>query len=107
MRFKPSNRFTLESSYSLNRVKLPTGSFDANVIGTRIVYTVSTTAYVKLFTQWNSGNQIISTNLLINYIYQPGSNFYLVLNQVYDLTLPTALRFTDRSLLAKLTFWYQ
>ena len=107
MRFKPSNSFTLESSYSLNRVKLPTGSFDANVIDTRVVYAVSTTAYIKLFTQWNSGNQLISTNLLINYIYQPGSNFYLVLNQVYDLTLPPALRFTDRALLAKLTFWYQ
>ncbi len=106
LRLKPSNRFTIESGYSLNWVKLPTGSFNANVINARLVYTISTSAYAKLFTQWNSGSQHLSSNLLINYIYQPGSNFYLVLNQVYDLMNPMNRRFVDRAFLVKLTFWY-
>ncbi|MDP7280620.1 MAG: DUF5916 domain-containing protein, partial [Candidatus Poribacteria bacterium] len=103
--FKPNGYFSLESSYSLNRVKLPDGSFNANVIGGRLVCSLSTLAYAKLFVQWNSESERLSTNLLLNYIYQPGSDFYLVLNQIYNRA--QGQRLVDRAILAKLTYWYQ
>ena len=72
-----------------------------------MIYSLSTSAYAKLFTQWNNETERLSTNLLLNYIYQPGSDFYLVLNQIYDRTQPSEKRFVDRAILAKLTYWYQ
>ena len=103
--FKPNGHFSLKSSYSLNCVKLPNGSFNANVIGGRLVCSLSTSAYAKLFVQWNNESERLSTNLLLNYIYQPGSNFYLVLNQIYNRA--QGQRLVDRAILAKLTYWYQ
>ncbi len=38
----------------------------------------------KLFTQWNHTDDRASTNFLLNYIYRPGSDFYLVYNQIWD-----------------------
>jgi len=72
-----------------------------------MIYSLSTSAYAQLFTQWNNETERLSTNLLLNYIYQPGSDFYLVLNQIYDRTQPSEKRFVDRAILAKLTYWYQ
>ena len=105
--FKPNGHFSLGSSYGFNRVKLPDGSFNANVMSGRMVYSLSTSAYGKLFTQWNNETGQLSTNLLLHYIYQPGSDFYLVLNQIYDHTQPSKKQFVDRTILAKLTYWYQ
>ncbi|MFP6723074.1 MAG: hypothetical protein VCF25_22800 [Candidatus Poribacteria bacterium] len=105
--FKPNGHFSLGSSYGFNRVKLPDGAFNANVISGCMIYSLSTSAYAQLFTQWNNETERLSTNLLLNYIYQPGSDFYLVLNQIYDRTQPSEKRFVDRAILAKLTYWYQ
>jgi hypothetical protein len=75
------------------------------VIGGQLVCSLSTSAYAKLFVQWNNESERLSTNLLLNYIYQPGSNFYLVLNQIYNRA--QGQRLVDRAILAKLTYWYQ
>ncbi len=104
--FKPSGRLAFETQYQFNRVDLPNEApFNVNVFGGRIVYSFTTTLFAKLFAQWNSDDEVISTNFLLNYIYRPGSDFYLVFNQIYDSDgTKTALE--ESTVVAKMTYWW-
>ena len=103
--FNPSPQVLIESRYQFNRVTLPDGSFNTHVVGTRVVYSVSTTLFGKMYAQWNSSREVVSTNFLLNYIYNPGSDFYLVFNQNYD-SGGAAIRHIDSTLVGKMTYWW-
>ena len=104
--FKPSGRFALESQYQFNRVSLPgEDPFNVNVFGGRFAYSFSTRLFAKLFAQWNSSDEVISTNFLLNYIYRPGSDFYLVFNQIYDGN-GGGISLEESTLVGKLTYWW-
>ena len=101
--FKPNGRFNLESQYRFNRITLPDDSFDVNSFSARVNYSFSTTLFAKLFAQWNSDSDVISTNFLLNYIYRPGSDFFLVFNQTYDRS---ETELVDSTFVAKMTYWW-
>ena len=104
--FKPSGRLAFETQYQFNRVELPTEDpFNVNVFGSRIVYSFTTTLFAKLFAQWNSDDEVISTNFLLNYIYRPGSDFYLVFNQTYDSD-GAKTELEESTVVAKMTYWW-
>jgi hypothetical protein len=104
--FKPSGRFALESEYEFNRVNLPGEEpFNVNVFGGRFAYSFSTQLFAKLFAQWNSNDNVVSTNFLLNYIYRPGSDFYLVFNQIYDGN-GGGVNLDESTLVGKLTYWW-
>ena len=100
-----TGRFSLEPRYEFNRVTLPEGSFDTNIFGSRISYSFSTDLFTKLFVQWNSDRNLVTTNFLVNYIYQPGSDFYFVFNQTYGTdSISTGL--LDTTVVGKVTYWW-
>ena len=103
--FKPSGRLVVETQYQLDRVELPVGSFNANVVASRIVYSFSTRLFAKLFAQWNSADDVVSTNFLLNYIYRPGSDFYFVFNQVFDED-SGAIGLSESTIVGKMTYWW-
>ena len=104
--FKPSGRLAFETQYQFNRVDLPNETpFNVNVFGSRIVYSFTTTLFAKLFAQWNSDDEVISTNFLLNYIYRPGSDFYLVFNQTYDSD-GAKTELAESTVVAKMTYWW-
>ena len=100
-----AGRFSLEPRYEFNRVTLPEGSFDTNVFGGRVVYSFSTDLFTKLFVQWNSDRNLVTTNFLVNYVYQPGSDFYFVFNQTYG-TDSVSTGLLDTTLVGKVTYWW-
>ncbi len=100
-----TGRFSLEPRYEFNRVTLPQGAFDTNVFGGRVVYSFSTDLFTKLYVQWNSDRNLITTNFLVNYIYRPGSDFYLVFNQTYGTDSMTS-GLLDTTLVGKVTYWW-
>ena len=100
-----TGRFSLEPRYEFNRVTLPQGAFDTNVFGGRIGYSFSTDLFTKLYMQWNSDRNLITTNFLVNYIYRPGSDFYLVFNQTYGTDSMTS-GLLDTTLVGKVTYWW-
>ena len=102
---RPSARFSIEPFIEFNRITLTDEEFDANAFGGRVGYSFSTTLFTKLFTQWSTDTDIISANFLVNYIYRPGSDFYLVLNQTYD-TRDGGVDPLDWSVLGKITYWW-
>ena len=104
-KFKPNGRLVVETQYQFDQVVLPAGSFNANVLASRAVYSFSTRFFAKLFAQWNSADDLVSTNFLLNYIYRPGSDFYLVFNQVYDEDGGT-IGLSESTLVGKMTYWW-
>ena len=103
--FKPSGRFIVETLYQFDRVELPAGSFNANVVASRFVYSFSTRLFAKLFAQWNSADDVVSANFLLNYIYRPGSDFYLVFNQIFDED-GGAIGLSESTVVGKMTYWW-
>ncbi len=103
--FKPNGHFSLEPRFQFNRVTLPAGSFNASIFGARVSYSFSTRFFTKLFAQWNSDSHVISTNFLLNYIYRPGSDFYLVFNQTYDAG-GSRTKLEESTFVGKMTYWW-
>ena len=78
-------QLAIETRYQRNWIKLPeTDLLTTNVVGTRISYALNTRFFTKLYAQWNDDAERASANFLINYIYRPGSDFYLVYDQAWD-----------------------
>ena len=102
---KPNVRLSIQSLLEFNHITLPSDTFNASIFGGRVSYSFSTTLFTKLFAQWSSERDEISTNFLLNYIYRPGSDFYLVFNQTYD-TGNGRPDFLDLTVIGKMTYWW-
>ncbi len=113
--FKPSPFFSWELNYSNNFVQLPDGvtpegeptsggDFNTNVLSTRLIYTISRDMFAKAFVQWNDRNESLSFNLLYNFYYRPGSNIYIVFNQLWDAG-GDVFQANDRAVLLKADYW--
>ena len=103
--FRPSAKFSIEPFIEFNRIAFPETEFDANVVGGRIGYSFSTTLFTKLFAQWSTDKDILAANFLVNYIYRPGSDFYLVFDQNYD-TRDGGIKLLGWTIVGKLTYWW-
>ncbi len=102
---KPNARLSIQPLLEFNRVSLPSESFNASIFGGRVSYSFSTTLFTKLFAQWSGDRDAVSANFLINYIYRPGSDFYLVINQTYD-TEGEGIDLRDWTIVGKITYWW-
>ena len=102
---KPNARLSIQPLLEFNRVSLPSKAFNASIFGGRVSYSFSTTLFTKLFAQWSSDRDAASANFLINYIYRPGSDLYLVVNQTYD-TEGEGINLRDWTIIGKITYWW-
>ena len=77
-------QLAIETRYQRNWINLPESDLlTTNVVGTRISYALNTRFFTKLYAQWNDNAERASANFLLNYIYRPGSDFYLVYDQAW------------------------
>ncbi len=104
-------RIRMEIEYNYNYVRLPEGDFKANTMGLRMFFFFSTEFYFKAYMQLNddklyyNGKEKIVSNLMLRYIYSPGSDLYLVYNEI-RMRGPGADIITNRAFMLKLTvFW--
>ena len=112
---KPNGHLSLSAQYQFNQVvDLPEMYFTdgqprpvyVNLFRGRVDYSFTTGLFAKLFAQWNTDANVVSTNFLINYIYRSGSDFYFVFNQTYDTNGTTRSRLLDSTVVAKMTYWW-
>jgi len=98
-------------NYKYNRVMLPDGQFHTNNISLRLIYSFTTELFIKGFFQWvddplqNNGKDQISANVILRYIYKPGSDFYLVFSQESLSDWGRRHQIRNRTVLAKLNFF--
>ena len=72
----------ITGSYNRNMIDLEGGDFTTNTVNSRWIYNVSPDFLIKLFLQWNDDSDIMRSNLLVRYTYRPGSDFYVVYNEL-------------------------
>ena len=88
-------------------------NYTSNVLNFRVSHSFTPDFYLKGFVQYNDDRKTSSFNFLWWYHYKPGSDFYVVYNQGWDIDLPLTSRqvpdlshrVRSRSLAVKLTYW--
>jgi hypothetical protein len=82
--WRMSKHLGLSADYQHNDVNLPAGSFKVDEVGGRADFAFSPRLFGALFGQWNSDDEQILLNFRINWIPQPGTDFFFVINQSVD-----------------------
>jgi hypothetical protein len=103
-----SSRLSTELQYNRNDVKMPWGDFLVNLTTVRVDYTFSPRMTVRSLTQYNTSTHEVSNNVRFNFIYRPGSDIYIVYNDLSQTGLPADIfGRKDRQLVVKATYLLQ
>ncbi len=99
---RPTGRFSLETEYETNWLRLPQGNFTLQTLSNRLIYSFNPDFYIKLFSQFNNDRELVSANLLLSYQYRPGSHLFFL----YDHAFGTLDGLEERSRAALLKLVY-
>ena len=103
-RVEVSRQFAVEPSVSLNRITLPHGRFTARVAAARLTATFTPRMFASALLQYNSTNNVLSTNVRLRWEYQPGSELFIVYNDQRDTWLNRGFPILEnRAFVVKLT----
>jgi hypothetical protein len=103
-----SSRLSTEGQYNRNDVKMPWGDFVVNLASLRVDYTFTPRMTIRSLTQYNTSTYEFSNNIRFNFIYRPGSDLYVVYNDVVQTGLPADLfGRKDHQLVVKATYLFQ
>ena len=103
-RIEVTRQFAVEPSVLLNRISLPQGDFTARVAATRLTYTFTPRMFASALLQYNSTENVLSTNVRLRWEYQPGSELFVVYNDQRDTWLNRGFpRLENRAFVVKLT----
>jgi hypothetical protein len=80
-RLKVTSQFSLEPTYSINKVDLLEGSFTTHLAGSRVTYTMTPLMFASALLQYNSTNHLMSANARLRWEYAPGSELFVVYNE--------------------------
>jgi hypothetical protein len=96
-------QFYAEPTLSWNRVNAPYGSGNANLVSTRLTYTVTPRMFVAALVQYQSLAAATSANLRFRWEYQPGSELFVVYSDGRTTTGPGFPALQNRSVVVKMT----
>ena len=100
-----TSKFSAAVQYARNDVDLPAGDFVTQVGALRVDYAFSPTLSLRTLTQYNSSRNQWSTSARFRYIYRPGSDLYIVYDEVRrDINGIPVEEFRDRRLIIKATY---
>ena len=106
------DRTKIEFNLSFNHVNLPQGKFDTRTLGCRMYYYFSTKLYLKAYLQYNDdrkrndGNVLTLANILLRWIYRPGSDLYIVYNDGRGIG-QSNVEISNRTLMLKVTYFWR
>jgi hypothetical protein len=94
-------KFSIEPTYSVNRVDLVEGDFTTHLAGSRVTYTMSPWMFASALVQYNSGSDTLSANVRFRWEYQPCSELFVVYNDERDTRLSGFPELTTRAVIVK------
>ena len=100
--WQPDYHITLDGSAQHNAVTLPDTSFTADLYSARVKYSYSTALAFGAFVQYNADADQVVTNLRVNWIHAPLSDFFLVFTERRDVS-PGGRGVLERFVTAKVT----
>jgi hypothetical protein len=103
--FRATNALAAEAEYQRNDVKTPYGNFLTNLAVFRLDYSVSPRMTLRSLTQYNSLTREVTNSIRYNFIYRPGSDLYVVYNDMQQTGLPQGVVAPiDRQFVVKLSY---
>jgi hypothetical protein len=99
MTFPP--HFSVQPTYSVNRVELTQAAFTTHLVGSRLNLSVTPLMFVAALLQYNSTAHAVSANVRFRWEYQPGSELFVVLNEQRDTAVAGFPFLTNRSFIIK------
>jgi hypothetical protein len=93
--------FNASLNVQVQDVDLSTGSFVSTLVTGRINYNLSTRMFVNALLQYNTDSRQWSSNLRLNVIHRPLSDFFIVYNERRDERSGDLI---DRAVIAKVTY---
>ncbi|MBM4183608.1 MAG: carbohydrate binding family 9 domain-containing protein [Gemmatimonadetes bacterium] len=105
--FAPTIRMNehLNASFSVqvNDIDLPSTSYVSTLMAARLDYSVNTRVFFNALVQYNTDTEEWSSNVRLNVIHRPLSDFFLVYNERRSGSTGDLV---DRSIVAKLTYLF-
>ena len=77
--------------------------FTATLVTSRVTYTLTPRVFFGGLLQYNNGTNSLSTNLRLRWEYQPGSELFVVYNDLRDTTLRGTPLLENRAFVVKFT----
>jgi len=77
-----NDRLSSEASYQRNEIDLDAGSVDVDLASLRVDFALSPTMTLRAISQYNSTTEQIGTSARFRWTYRPGSDIYLVYDEV-------------------------
>ena len=102
-RVEVTPEFSFEPSISVNQIALPGGRFTTTLVSSRVTYTFTPRMFFGGLLQYNSSRNSLSTNLRLRWEYQPGSELFVVYNDIRDTELRGVPLLENRAFVVKLT----
>ena len=102
-RIEVTPQVSFEPGVSINRIDLPGGRFTAKLVTSRVTYTLTPRMFFSGLLQYNSSTDSLSTNVRLRWEYQPGSELFVVYNDVRDTELRGSPMLEDRAFVVKFT----
>lgn len=97
-----TDRFSTEASYGRNDVNLSNGSFQLDLASVKVDFALSPTMTLRAISQYNTSTDQFGTSARFRYEYKPGSDIYVVYDEVRRDPSGLPL-FQERQLLLKFT----
>ena len=94
-------QFSVEPTYSIDRVDLLQGAFTNHLAGARFTYTPTPLMFASALIQYNSSIQAVSSNIRLRWEYRPGSELFVVFNEDRDTLARRFPGLTNRAFIVK------
>jgi len=102
---RATSHLSSELQFSRNDVKLPYGDFLTNLAIARVDFAVTPRATIRSLTQYNSLTNEVTNSVRFNFIYRPGSDLYIVYNDLQQTGLPSGtFAPSDRQFVVKMNY---
>ena len=98
-----NEHFNASFSVQVNDIDLPTASYVSTLMAMRLDYSVNTRVFLNALVQYNADSEEWSSNVRLNVIHRPLSDFFLVYNERRSGSTGDLV---DRSIVAKLTYLF-
>jgi hypothetical protein len=100
-RLNVTPQFSVEPTYSVNKVDLTEGSFTTHLAGSRLTYTMTPFLFTSALLQYNSTNHTMAANVRLRWEYAPGSELFVVYNDERDTLAPRFPDLANRAFIVK------
>jgi hypothetical protein len=94
----------LSGTYDLNLIDLAGDRFRTHLLSSRVQFAFSNAMALLSLLQYNHAARLVSTNIRYHWIVRPGSEFFIVYNELDDR--PDRLAVRNRSLVVKLNYLF-